>query len=198
MHVKQRILAAAERRFADYGYAKTTMAEIAADAGMSVGNLYRHFENKETLAMSCMRRQLEAKLRAGIDAAARARSASEALEAFLLARLRAGHAQFAQTRHLYDMVRLANERYRDLLLEFERRVILALADILRRGVREGAFAVDDPERTAYDIHQALMRYNHPVSLRYNELPVLEADLERLIELLRRGLAPRNHEGGKKR
>lgn len=191
MDVKQRILAAATRRFADYGYAKTTMAEIAADAGMSVGNLYRHFENKEALAIACMRRQLESKLRSGLDAADQAKSANEAFEAFLLARLRAGHAQFANTRHLYDMVRLVNERYRDLLLDFESKVIRALVDILRQGIREGAFDVDDPDRTAYDIHQALMRYNHPVSLRYNELPVLEADLERLIDLLRKGLAPRN-------
>lgn len=184
------ILAAADRRFADYGYTKTTMAEIARDAGTSVGNLYRHFSGKEELAVACVRRKLAAKLEAGLAAAERAPDAASALAAFLMARLRAGHAQFAGTRHLYDMMRLINERHRDLLLEFEQKVVAAIAEILRRGAREGCFRFDDAERTAYDIHQATMRYNHPVSLRFNSLDTLETDLSRLIRLLITGLAPR--------
>ncbi|GAV21360.1 bacterial regulatory proteins, TetR family [Mariprofundus micogutta] len=38
---KERIVAAARQRFSHYGYGKTTMAEIASDCQMSVGNLYR-------------------------------------------------------------------------------------------------------------------------------------------------------------
>ena len=44
--IQQRILHAAEERFQQYGYNKTTMAEIARDCDMSAANLYRYFENK--------------------------------------------------------------------------------------------------------------------------------------------------------
>jgi len=191
MGSEEAILRVADRRFADYGYTKTTMAEIARDAGMSVGNLYRHFPGKEAIAVACVRRKLEEKLAAGIAAASGARDALAALEAFLMARLRVGHEHFDATRHLYDMMRLINERHRDLLIEYEHRIIAAIADILRRGRAEGRFAFDDAERTAYDIHQATMRYNHPVALKFNRLDRLETDLRRLIALLNQGLAPRN-------
>ncbi len=44
--VRARILEASQGRFRQYGYNKTTMAEVAKDCGMSAANLYRYFENK--------------------------------------------------------------------------------------------------------------------------------------------------------
>ncbi len=197
MAVRTSIIDAAERRFADYGYHKTTMAEIAGDCDMSVGNLYRHFRNKEALAVAALQRQLHAKLDAGIRAAADQEDALAALEAFLLTRLRLGHAHFAGTRHLYDMMALINNRHRDLLLDFEKQVIAALADILQQGVKQQRFHCDNAQQTAYDIHQATLRYNNPAHLKFNPLETLENDLQRLLALLDKGLAPRNHEGEKR-
>ena len=47
------IIDAAIRRFSEYGYNKTTMAEIAEDAAMSAANLYRYFKNKQDIAAVC-------------------------------------------------------------------------------------------------------------------------------------------------
>jgi len=181
------ILVAAARRFADYGYCKTTMAEIADDCDMSVGNLYQHFRSKEALAVACMSHQMAAKLATGLDAARKERDALAALQCFLLVRLRIGHDHFANTRHLFDMMAMINARHRDLLLRHEAQVIEAIAGMLEQGVAQGQFACDDTRQTAYDIHQATLRYNSPVNLKYNELSLLEADLQRLVTLLYRGL-----------
>lgn len=43
------ILEAAERAFADQGFAATTMDDIAAAAGVAKGAVYHHFPSKETL-----------------------------------------------------------------------------------------------------------------------------------------------------
>lgn len=43
---RARILAAAERRFKHYGFAKTTIVDIASDCSMSHANVYRFFRNK--------------------------------------------------------------------------------------------------------------------------------------------------------
>ncbi len=126
------ILDAAEVRFADYGYNKTTMAEIAADCSMSVGNLYRHFKNKEAIALTSIQRGLQNKLDAGIEAASRESDALNALKTFLLTRLRIAHHHYAGTRHLLDMMVLINTRHRDLLLDYEAKVIQALSAIQAR------------------------------------------------------------------
>src|SRR5277367_4302190 len=50
---KQRVaelLAAGAAVFAEYGYAATTMTEIAARAGAPIGSLYQFFPSKEALA----------------------------------------------------------------------------------------------------------------------------------------------------
>jgi len=191
MHpVRASILQAAAKRFAGYGPSKTTMAEIARDCGMSVGNLYRHFANKQAIMLACLEQHLQEKLEAGI-AAARARDEPlDALHAFLHTRLRIAHAQLTDARHLFELVEAIESRHRDTLLRYERQVIEALAEILERGVTQGRFAVADTRQTAYDIHQATLRYNHPLFLRQHELDVLERDLARLVRLLDVGLQRR--------
>lgn len=46
---RQRILDAAARVFAEYGYAKGTTNRIAAAADMSIGSLYQYFPNKDAI-----------------------------------------------------------------------------------------------------------------------------------------------------
>ncbi len=187
MDATEQILSAARARFSDYGPSKTTMAEIAADCGMSVGNLYRHFANKQAIIVASMRQQLQEKLDAGVAAAAAETDALAALRAFLQTRLRLGHAQFVGTRHLFDLLHLIESQHREELLAYEQQVIAAMATIIARGVTQGQFANCDARQVAYDIHQATLRYNHPIALQRNPLDRLCADLDRLIDLLYSGL-----------
>src|SRR4030095_7103104 len=46
---RERILAAALTRFARYGFRRTSMADIAAEAGLSRAALYLQFPNKEAI-----------------------------------------------------------------------------------------------------------------------------------------------------
>ena len=46
---QEAILSAAQRRFAQYGQAKVTMDEIAADVGMGKASLYYYYQTKEDL-----------------------------------------------------------------------------------------------------------------------------------------------------
>jgi AcrR family transcriptional regulator len=49
---RQRLLDAATRRFEEDGYDDVTVAEIAADAGVSVKTLFQHFSAKEDLLIA--------------------------------------------------------------------------------------------------------------------------------------------------
>jgi AcrR family transcriptional regulator len=96
----QALLAAAGEAFADKGYEATTMTEIAARAGASIGSLYQFFPTKPAIAQTLMQQQIEAlgqqldELRANAAA-----MPSDALSAALLQSLvqfRATHPSFAR------------------------------------------------------------------------------------------------------
>lgn len=53
---REAILNAAAERILHYGYNKTTMSEIAADCGMSAGNIYRFFPSKIDIAEAMTRK----------------------------------------------------------------------------------------------------------------------------------------------
>jgi AcrR family transcriptional regulator len=47
--IEERILAAARRVLAERGFAATTIAAVAEEAGVSTGNVYRYFDGKDAL-----------------------------------------------------------------------------------------------------------------------------------------------------
>lgn len=56
---EQRILHAAANLFVHYGYDKTTVSDIAREAGISKGVVYLHFKSKEELLESLISRELK-------------------------------------------------------------------------------------------------------------------------------------------
>ena len=81
------ILGAAERAFVAYGFHAATMNQVAEEAGMSAGNLYRYFPSKEAIVEGLC--ELDAALRASAFAALAgapdlARAMREALDQHVL------------------------------------------------------------------------------------------------------------------
>jgi AcrR family transcriptional regulator len=57
-NLQTQIVSAARSRFRHFGFAKTSMQEIAEDCGMSAANLYRYYENKQGIAAAVIRTDL--------------------------------------------------------------------------------------------------------------------------------------------
>ena len=53
-NVRGKILDAAERRLLHYGFKKTTIDEIAADAGVGKGTVYLYFDSKEEITLTIL------------------------------------------------------------------------------------------------------------------------------------------------
>jgi len=182
---KERIVAAARQRFSHYGYRKTTMAEIAADCQMSVGNLYRFYDNKEDIAVEGARGSMIAKAEV-CEQAAEATAGMDALRAYFISRLRFMHAFVLETPHLHELVELISGKHADLLVQFEQRAIVTLEGILLAGIASGEFRVCNARVRAEDLLHASNKYNLPFSM---GIPVetLEAELNSLLDLLFDGL-----------
>src|SRR5262245_47447413 len=59
---RRQLLDAAKRRFTEVGFHATRMAEVAAEAGVSVGLIYQHFPSKEALIEGIIQEDMERQL----------------------------------------------------------------------------------------------------------------------------------------
>jgi AcrR family transcriptional regulator len=145
---RQRILEAARERFRYYGVKKTTMQEVARDAGVAVGTLYLYFKDKDDLLVACTeeyvvrhRRQAEAILASDAPA-------GEKLRRYVLDRFRAARGTRTGYRHAAELAREVLRARPERRLDEGRMMAEYFARILRQGVDSGELHADDPERDA--------------------------------------------------
>lgn len=186
MTERERIEAAAIRRFSHYGFGKTTMAEIAADCEMSVGNLYRFYKNKEEIAVQGARRCMSDKAVLSEQAAASGDSAMQSLRQYCIARLRFLHQFVSETPHMFELVELIAGKHQELLLHFEERAVESMRAMILSGVERGELRHCDAAIVARDIYNATTKYNMPLYM-HAPLPELEAELNSLIDLIAGGV-----------
>jgi AcrR family transcriptional regulator len=186
--VRCQIVEAAKKRFSHFGYAKTTMAEVAADCSMSPGNLYRFFPGKldiaECIATEDYRKHLEALRRLAL---APGRSARERLRDLLFEELRRTYHKLEKDPRAYEMATvIAHERpqYANWMLANERTIFIELFDDAER---KGEFTISDKETTAEMIQAATMKFRYPQLWSKLTLPKLERELYGVIKLLIDGL-----------
>ncbi len=184
--IRQQILAAAEKRFADYGYCKTTIAEIARDCDMSSGNVYRYFDSKEAIAIAGVEGKLEEKsavCEAAVDPAA---PAFTQLQQYMSARLNFTYNFSCSGSHLHELVQLITERHQDLIERYDERAIDKLEAIVKSGIERGEFRSMPARRAAASVFMATLVFCVPIFM-HEALDVLEEKLQAVLELLHEGL-----------
>jgi AcrR family transcriptional regulator len=144
------ILEAARRRFLRFGPRKTTMDEVAREAGCSRATLYAHFGSKEDLYASL----LQADWEAFIEEVEEIRASSDDARRKIRRIVEATRATYANN----QVLRLAAARDDEMTLapvahsftrDQERKTIDLLKRVLAQGVKEGSLRRIDPERVAY-------------------------------------------------
>jgi AcrR family transcriptional regulator len=182
---RKRILAAAEQRFAAFGYRRTGIAEIARDAGVAPGTLYRYFENKEEIFRAVMRDGLASWLDTARRVLAQPGTAIERLE-----RLAQASIEFNRENSLVNSVyrRDGEIIFAPLLEELHEHLITQnvamIADVIRDGIREGTLRDVDPGCAAFILFtggDVLSRQTH---YPYQEILPLYS------EIVMHGLLPR--------
>lgn len=192
--VRTQIVDAAKKRFSHFGYAKTTMAEVAADCSMSPGNLYRFFPGKldiaEAIATDDFERHLE---HLGKIAMAPGKTARERLHDFFFEELRRTFHKLEKDPRAYEMaVVISREKpeFANWMLAKEREI---LVELLHDGNARGEFASPKPPHCAEMIQSATMKFRYPQLWSKLPLPELERELEGVVSLVVDGLSPRRHE-----
>jgi TetR/AcrR family transcriptional regulator, repressor for uid operon len=148
---REHILDAAERCFARAGFHRCTMADICAEAGVSPGALYTHFESKEALIAGIVERD-RAELTEQFAELANAPDLTMALTAL------AQHYAVDEPQHKtilnleISAEATRNERIADICLACDRFALDSLAELLQRATNEGRI---NPTADAHTLAQML-------------------------------------------
>lgn len=143
-----KILEAAKRRFAHYGLAKTTMAEIAQDLSFSKALLYYYFPDKNRLYAAVFEMAVDEIINETTEKIRISKDVNEAMEAFLSTRLTVIKENFNIFEFSYS---LRNEMPADIeavLPSLFEKEIQQVSLILKKGVETKELVVDDIELTA--------------------------------------------------
>jgi AcrR family transcriptional regulator len=184
------ILDAIERLLARYGYKKTTMDDLAGEAGIGKGTIYLYFPSKEEVALQSIDRVVERvqdRLRAIADTRIGvAEKLRQMIRERILQRFDSVQAYAQSLDDLFESLRPAYMERRERYFQAEAKIF---AKVLAEGRRRGVIAVDDVRATA---HAILVATNSllPYSLSARELgerAEIEAQAKRLAGMLLHGL-----------
>lgn len=187
--VSDKIIEAAERRFKHYGYAKTSMADIASDLNMSPGNLYRFFPGKIDIALAIAATSLTHEFE-------NLRKVAEDTSIPPVQRLRdlfhldmiQTYTHFAAEPRVFEIAQIIKTERPEWINAWLRRQRELIDKILAEGVARGDFDLPDVNFTAEMLQTALMKFRYPQLWSNLPLPALEREFEGVCRLLLVGLA----------
>ena len=189
--IRSRILDAARDRFRDYGYGKTTMAEIAEDVQMSAANLYRYFENKHDIAAACASQCMGERVEVLREQARQpGQTAEQRLRAFVLGTLQYTQEAVQNQPKINELVATVASQRQDIVHAKINEQCALLAEILAYGNETGEFAIDDVITTARAVYATLTLFEVPIFVPLYSQKEFEAIAQQVVELLLKGLARR--------
>lgn len=171
---ENKILDAAQRQFAQYGYSKVTMDEIADELGVVKGSLYYYFPNKESVYQAVVQREQNLFLSQLHEELQTQESAAEQLRCYFRLRV-------VFTKRLFNLNQLNREiahhlkpMYTNLFRQFSALELQYLVRILNEGKEQGEFDFASASSLAAVIHHALYGLRQWL-LHHSERPISEEE-----------------------
>jgi AcrR family transcriptional regulator len=157
----ERILDAAERLFKHYGYAKTNVADIAKDLGMSPANIYRFFSSKAEIHKALANRMLEVTRTIALENFNRPASAGERLRDHFLGQHRVTVEMFLHENKVHEMVVVAIEEQWSVIESHIMHMRAIVTDLIRQGIAAGEFRAQDADIAAECLCDCIVTLCHP-------------------------------------
>jgi AcrR family transcriptional regulator len=189
---RARIMDTAETLFRRLGFAKTAVADIAAELGMSPANVYRFFPSKNAIVEAICQRCL-GELESKAWAVARARgSAGTRLERLFLDIL-AYHKENLLTEQQVNEIVLVAMEHNWVAIRAHKELMRTVVElILRDGIEAGEIEPIDPAEISRLLVRSLVHFCNPllVAQGLREQEDLEAETRATVRFLLRAITPR--------
>lgn len=198
---RRTILHVAKQRFLHYGYKKTTIDEIAQDAGVGKGSVYLYFSSKEQILLT-----LAQEINQNVTSELRCIAASfatpeEKLRRIVLARITAMYDILTAAAHGVEIMNeVERPEIKACILEEKAEQTRVVAAVLREGVTRGDFTLidNDADVAAKHLMMAFVSFAPPfVRQCHGELHCilsLKARATAMLEFVLHGLRRRSENG----
>jgi len=186
---RRMIMEAAKNRFQRFGYSKTTMEEVAGDAGISKGTIYLYFQNKEDVFYALLGQE-------ALD-----------MERFLYRRVKdepsvvkqlemifTGALEYLEVHPYLDSilrrdVDMVSPRILKHIFTIEDHYVSVIEDYVRRGIDEGEIEPGNPRIIAYVLYKIFEAFSYASTMREEDFN--REDILTLIPMwIMKGLAAR--------
>jgi AcrR family transcriptional regulator len=157
---RELILKVADRLLRHYGPQKTTVADVAREAGVGVGTVYLEFPSKDAIVEALSRARHGAVLDA-MRAAAQAGPYRERLTGALDARMEALFAIAEEGAHACDLVHCVSSAVKMAQATFYDGERALVVEVIRGGVEAGELEVAEPEAAARTVLRAYASFSLP-------------------------------------
>ena len=188
--IRDQIVAAANEHFSQYGYAKTTVSDLAKAIGFSKAYIYKFFDSKQAIGEAICSHCLSQMI-AAVDQAINVEgiSPTERFRRLVKTLIATGVSLFFNDRKLYDIAAFsASERWPSSQV-YDAQIKHFVLQIVREGRELGEFERKTPlDETVDAIHLALRPFINPLLLQHN-LDFVEEAPSLISNLVLRSLMP---------
>ncbi|MCD4790475.1 MAG: TetR/AcrR family transcriptional regulator [Bacteroidales bacterium] len=186
---KDIILETARNIFQRFGFAKTSIGDIANAARKGRRTVYTYFENKEEIYKAVIKKEVDVLRDKLSDAVFSESSAQEKLKHYLVTRM----MTINELSNYYDALR--NDYLQDFKIienireDFDNQEISMISEILTEGVEDNEFKIDNINLTAKAIVVAMKGFEIPFFIEKVDKDI-EGQLNSLIDILFNGILKR--------
>ncbi|MFK0089219.1 TetR/AcrR family transcriptional regulator [Pseudomonas sp. NPDC090755] len=184
------ILHVANEQFRQFGYRKTTVADLSKAIGITTAYIYRFFDSKQAIGeaiVAMVLGEMDTELR---NLTAEQTTATRKMRAFTQQALLLSHALFMNESKLFELVVVAVEEQWCTAAGHQSALGEMIRAIVEAGRSSGEFERKTPlDDVALAIQEALIPYTHPPAMERRSLAELERGVTAVTDMILRSLAP---------
>jgi len=162
---QEAILEAAIRRFAHFGVAKATMAEIASDLSLSKASLYYYFPDKLSLYAAVIKKITSENEKQDEEDLAKEKDPFKALVLYLERRTDfiIRYYNILEFLRTFNPMRMP-EPLESVFIYLKKRELARLTSVIEKGVSTGLFKIKDARKTAELLYEFLDGFRASLAL----------------------------------
>ncbi len=184
---RERILSAAIDLLRKHGPGRVTVLDVAAGAGMSHPNVYRHFKSKRALQEAVMEVWFKRVFEPLEQIANSTAPADRRLEKWMVAASTLRQKSYADDPELFAMYRLLARENRPVIEQYQVALHEQMQKILRDGASNGIYRIAQVSAAAKAVLEAMVGFGHPDRVMKFAGDPRTADVRRMFRLLNAGL-----------
>ena len=179
----------ARQIFSKYGFLKTTVDDIAKAARIGKASIYHYFRSKEELFTNVVEKEYQLLIKEIEDAINKETNPKKKIKVYIINRMK----HLNELANVYSALKdeylehyAFTERIREKYFNKEMEI---LQSILKEGVEQDIFEIEDTDLTTFAIITALKGLEYPW-ITDTPTPKMEKNLEKLLEILFNGIVRR--------